>query len=398
MNNLFVLLFCLGFTFYGNAQITFEKGYYINNLDQRIEGSIKNQDWKSNPSQFEFKDSENTSPKTLTLKYAKEFGFEDDSKYIRATVKVDRSSTILNTLSSKRASDFLEEELFLEVLVEGDAALYRYEDGNLTRYFYSENDKSIKPLVYKEYIDEGQDLKKNEAYKQELYTTLKCVSITLDGIEKLRYTRTSLERFFIKYNTCKNPDYTNRIVEKKSAFFHLSIRPGAKNAHLDIEKFSTIGLASQKKNLDNEWSLRLGLEAEFILPFNKDKWSIILEPTYQTYKSEIDIDDETTSIDYKSIELPLGLRHYFFLDDTSKLFINASFVLDFPLNSILTYRNRVNLNIKSRSNFALGAGFKYGDHYSLEFRYDLDRTVLSDYLYYDSNYGGFSLIFGYTLF
>ncbi len=189
MNNLFVLLFCLGFTLYGHAQITFEKGYYINNLDQREEGSIKNKDWKSNPSQFEFKDSENTAPKTVTLKYAKEFGFEDGSKYIRATVNVDRSSTTLNTLSSKRASYFIEEELFLKVLVEGDAALYRYEDGNLTRYFYSTNDKSVKPLVYKEYIDEGRDLKKNEAYKQELYNTLKCASkIIILEAEPSRYS------------------------------------------------------------------------------------------------------------------------------------------------------------------------------------------------------------------
>ncbi|WP_051907773.1 hypothetical protein [Flavimarina sp. Hel_I_48] len=398
MKNLFILVFCMVFNFMSLAQITFEKGYYISNLDTRIDGYIKNEDWKNNPTKFEFKAAENEEPKIITLKYAKEFAFENKLKYIRETVNLDRSSNTLNQLDNNRQPQLVENELFLKVLVEGDASLYRYEDGNLTRYFYKQKEKPITALIYKEYMDGSQDIKKNEAYKQELYSSLKCSSITLNDAERLRYISSDLERLFIKYNTCQNPDYSNTIAKRDRQIFHLNIRPGVKNASLDYERFSTIGLPTINVDFDRKWSLRIGLEGEFILPFNKDKWAVILEPTYQSYNAETDIDEAKTSVDYKSIELPLGVRHYFFLNEDSKIFVNASFILDFPFNSTFIYKNRIPLDIKSRNNFALGTGFKYGDSYSLEFRYDLNRNVLSDYIYYNSNYGGFSIIFGYTLF
>lgn len=37
-----------------NAQIIFEKGYYITNDDQKIDCFIKNNDWKYNPSEFDY--------------------------------------------------------------------------------------------------------------------------------------------------------------------------------------------------------------------------------------------------------------------------------------------------------------------------------------------------------
>ena len=37
---------------------------------------------------------------------------------------------------------------------------------------------------------------------------------------------------------------------------------------------------------DSNTNVSLGIEAEFILPFNKNKWAIIFEPTYQYYKTE----------------------------------------------------------------------------------------------------------------
>ena len=393
-----ILLFCLALPFFDAAQITFERGYYINNLDQRIDGFIKNQDWKDNPSQFEFKNSENTAPTTITQKYAQEFGIEENLKYVRATVDLDRSSVSLNNLSEKRNPEFIEETLFLKVIVEGEARLYRYEEGNRSLYFYSSGDMGIKPLVYKKYLDKNQNLKTNAQYKQQLFNNLKCASVSMETIEKLRYQSSSLARFFKEFNRCKNPDYKNAIAEEKRASLHLNIRPGLKNAQADVMRYSTLGFPTKKTSLDAEWSFRLGLEAEFILPFNKDKWTIIVEPTYQYYKSALEENGTKTSADYKSLELPLGVRHYLFLNDRSKLFVNASFVLDFNLNSTIIFRDRSLLEVKSRNNFALGAGFKYDNRYSLEFRYELDRPLLGNYAYFASDYGSFSLIFGYTLF
>jgi hypothetical protein len=43
---------------------------------------------------------------------------------------------------------------------------------------------------------------------------------------------------------------------------------------------------SGNAKFDNKISFRIGLEAEFILPFNKNKWAVFAEPTYQYYKTE----------------------------------------------------------------------------------------------------------------
>jgi hypothetical protein len=54
MKNLLLtaLLFLFSFSY---AQITFEKGYFINNSGDRTECFIKNIDWRDNPTKFEYK-------------------------------------------------------------------------------------------------------------------------------------------------------------------------------------------------------------------------------------------------------------------------------------------------------------------------------------------------------
>jgi hypothetical protein len=154
----------------------------------------------------------------------------------------------------------------------------------------------------------------------------------------------------------------------------------------------------------------IGLAAELTLPFNRNKWSIILEPTYQYFANSRTKDrgingrtEVTFEVDYKSIELPLGARHYFFLNNNSKLFLNASFVWDFPLQSTIIYNREDGstarpLEINGTYNVALGLGFKYAEKYSLELRYFTDRNILANYNNWFAEYQSVSVILGYTLF
>ena len=133
---LFLLLTVLGFSSY--AQISFEKGYYIDNNDQRIDCLIKNIDWKNNPTEFEYKLSENSTPEKATITSVKEFGVVSISKYIRSTVNIDRSIDNVNSvilISKEKNPVYKEEELFLKVLLEGKASLYLFEMGNSKNFF-----------------------------------------------------------------------------------------------------------------------------------------------------------------------------------------------------------------------------------------------------------------------
>lgn len=103
------------------------------------------------------------------------------------------------------------------------------------------------------------------------------------------------------------------------------------------------------------------------------------------------------SLDYKSLEIPFGVRHYFFINKQSKVFLNAAYVIDFDFNSTITY-DQTDFKISSGNNLAFGAGYKYNDKYSVEFRMGMSRNLLRNYFNFASDYRTISLILGYTLF
>jgi len=69
------------------SQIIFEKGYFIDNAGQKTECLIKNMDWRSNPTAFDYKLSESDKSKTETIASVKEFGIYTVARYKRYTVK-----------------------------------------------------------------------------------------------------------------------------------------------------------------------------------------------------------------------------------------------------------------------------------------------------------------------
>lgn len=388
------------------SQIIFENGYFINESNQRIECLIKNIDWRNNPTMFEYKLSQNDTIQKATVHTVKEFGINNVSKYIRAKTNIDRSSNHINKMSSERNPNFQEELLFLKVLIEGDASLFLYIEGNLTRLFYKFNDSEINQLVYKEYLVNDK-ISKNDYFKQQLFLQLKCEDLGLNDFERLSYAKRDLEKLFIKYNECTGSKHINYEPKQKKDLFNLTFRPGINYSSLEIRN-SII----DSRDIDFGYNIgaRFGMEAEFILPFNKNKWGIIIEPTYQYFKSEQSSETSNISggilvskVDYKSIELPVGVRHYFYLNDNSKLFTNISSVMDFARNSTIEFFRQDNsmlssLEIKSRQAIALGIGYKFKDKYGFEMRYSTSRNLLGNYIAWNSDYRTISLVFGYSLF
>ena len=108
--------------------------------------------------------------------------------------------------------------------------------------------------------------------------------------------------------------------------------------------------------------------------------------------------DDKITVNYTSIELPIGIRHYMFLGNNSKLFINAALIYDFSQNSNFDFERLPDLDIKSNNNLVIGLGYKHHDKYSLEFRYAISRNLLSNQAVWNSDYNNIAIIFGYTLF
>lgn len=401
------LLLLLATTFFclnAYSQITFEKGYYIDNNDHKIDCLIRNNDWKNNPTEFEYKLTKDAAPSKATIRFVKEFGIDNVSKYIRGYVDMDRSSENLREISKDKDPIFNREELFLKVLVEGRATLYQYTEGILLRFFYNTGNADIKQLIFKSYKTPQHKVGKNNGFRQQLWDDLKCADLRLDEIRGLNYKKNELVHFFVAYNNCSNLPYVNfEEKQKRGDWFGLTIRPRLNRSSLTLQNNSS------SFNFENKTAFGLGIEAEFTLPYNKNKWAIAIEPTYQNFKAETTTNNSNvsggeliTNIDYSSIEVPVTLRHYFFLRN-SKIFVNASYVfdinskttIDFTRNDGSSYNS---LDLDTRNNMAIGIGYKQSDRYSLELRYHSNREILGNYLIWSSAYKTLSVIFGYSPF
>ncbi len=397
------------------AQASYKKGYIINNAGQKISCLIKNFHWQSNPTEFQYKITDQAKPKTGRIATIKEFGIYEELKYIRFDGNIDRSSDVIKTMSNKRNPLFKKEQLFLKVLIEGKANLYSYQDGHLKRYFYKTDKETIEQLIYKSYVSysikKQEDMfhrkeyvKKNTQYKQQLWNNLKCNAILLKEVENIDYRQDDLVKLFVKYNTCDNSQEINNYV-KKDRFINLSIRPGINYSSLTMQKN---GSDFTFTDFGDQLNFRLGLEIEFIIPLPNNNLAIVVEPTFRSYKADAETVYIQTStitkktnvlVDYKSIELPLSIRYYSFFNQNSKLFFDATMVFDYPFpNSIYSPERKdiIDFDISSKISVMLGLGYKY-DKYSLELIYNIGRKIIKGNSW-DSNYKGYSLVLGYTLF
>lgn len=390
---LFLLLFTF-VTFHSYSQIVFEKAYYIDNNNKKVNCLIRNQDWIKTPKEFQYKLSENEQQQTLTVSQVKEFGFENDAKYQRYTVNIDKSSENMNNMSYVKNPQFSEETLFLKVLVEGKASLFQYDENNVKRFFFKTDVVELNQLVYKSYKITESEIGQNNHYKQQLSNALKDNSITEKSIKDLTYSKDKLVAFFSKYNHSVDPEIEETKIENKRDLFNLNIRAGVSNNKASIKRQNT---SVYDANFDSKTQVKVGVETEFIFGFNRNKWAFIAEPTFLSYSDEKTIRNANVTIEYKSIELPVGIRYYSFLNNNSKLFVNFQYIVEFQLNSKVNFPPFGDLDVRSTKSIAMGLGYKYKNKYSVELRYST-KDILNEGAYFSSKLTSASLLFGYTIF
>jgi len=391
------------------GQINFESGYFINNHNQRVECLIKNQDWKNNPEEFEYKLTADGISEKGNHSTAKEFGVTGFSRYVMADTKIDLSSTDVNRLSKMRDPEWSQQKLFLKVLVEGKATLYYYENSGLIRFFFSTtSDTSVYQLIYKEYFEQKDknyveefEISSNRKFQEQLWTNVRCTNTSVAEIEKLEYRKSDLVKYIVRYNECSGN--TNVVYENKKNgnSFHLKISPG-----INYSSLSVVNTTDNRYNTDfgNQSNIRIGAEAEFILPFNKNKWGILFEPTFQYFYNDKQMPIFNTTITLNTVEFPIGLRHYFFLNKEIMLFANIIYIPSYCLTfgSTIEKQSTVSsilpsyLEIKPSQSYAFGGGIGYRK-YSAEIRYYTNRNLLNNYASWYSDYQRFSFILGYRI-
>lgn len=396
-----IFLTVIFFLLVGNAfgQILFEPGYFIDNNGNKTECLIKNQEWKNNPKTFEYRLSENSETEKGTLQLVREFSIPGEFKFVKYTVEID--ATIekfdLGQLGYDPNPIYVSKELFLRGLVEGKANLFMYDEDNLRLFFYSLENEIPEQLFYKRYKRSESRLAENNQYKQTLYLNLNCGDKTTKDEEKLQYEMKRLVSYFEDYNSCENSD-SKTLVDKNLHFdFNLNIKPRVNFSSLSIRNYNS---GSRSADFGGQTGFSGGIEAEFLLNFNKGIWSVFLEPAYFSLKAEKEIPFQGVSIEYSFLELPLGVRHYFFVSEKSKIFVNIAYVHYFDLDAKLEFEIPTTAEVAfiSRAKFAFGGGYNFNGKVSLEYRLYLGKKDIFNSGVYGSDFKYSSLILGYTLF
>ena len=374
------------------AQNSYQRGYFKDNDGKITECLIYNLAWKNNPTEFQYKYSEADNPETMTIKEVSEFGVDNAYKYHRFTTLIERSSTVTNLLDRGAEPQWNSETLFLNVLVEGKLNLYKYESGNIVKYFYSADDHSkATQLLYKEHYDSGS-VRKNFQYRQQLYNLMKDKFDGESRFKKLNYRQADLVKLFKEYNAGEGETTTDYAERKNKGDFNIRFTSGVSLASLEVEN----RLNNAEFDFGSKASFRAGMEFEYILPFNNNKWSIFADPHFAFYKDAGTNEDNIRyAAEYKSVEIPVGARHHFYVTPQAKLFVDSMLSFDLAVSDSFISYNAAKLEGANTTHFAIGAGVAW-NRLSGEVRYNFSRGFL-EYVHWQNEYRRLDVIIAFKL-
>lgn len=407
MNKLSCLLLLLTNVIF--AQINYEKGYFIDNSGQKTEGLIKNEDWMNNPTKFLFKKNENDVENSKSIQYVKEFGVDNFSKYERVEVLIDTSSVDWRSLSYNKNPEWSKKVIFLKLIVDGDARLYEFADGTNKKFFYSFKGSAVEQLVYKEYTQPNSTtVSENNAFRQQLWNNMKCSQTEFGTLSRMKYKTSELVKYFTEINNCDG----NKIIEntseikRSSTDFSIKVKAGANfsNLVLNSEYDSTL----YPFEFGNKLNLKIGTEFQLVLGFNRNKWAVFYEPTYQKYKVEQEKKNKGLVykgiVDYSYLDHLIGVKYFMFLNNESKLFVSGGFFYRQILGDPVLFIVRTDVNYtnvayapKSYASIAGGIGFSYKKA-DFELRYSKSSIIRTNLGGDSANFGVISAVFGYKIF
>lgn len=392
-----VVLFLFGGSSF--AQPAFEQGYFIDNNGDRVSCLIKNLDWKDNPKKITYRRQPDSPPTVATLDDLQEFSIDGVARFVRAKVKIDRSSEQNAQLKYKdRQPNWSTETLFLEVLLEGTASLYLYRENITQRFFFKATPgDTISQLVYKKYLNTQRDIVYNNRFRQQLWATMNCEDKPVDRFNYVRYTEPGLLAFFKEYHQCLNASFDTFKPDASRGEIRISLVPGLNFAGATLSS-SVQGV--QDLNFGLKAGTRIGLEVEYVLPIKNKVWSIVLEPTWQTLRDEAANSQNSGKLSFTNIEFPLGGRRYFPLYAGNKLYLDVFYVSNFTVafDSSIDIDGGDTFDISTGNGIAAGLGIQV-KRFRGGLRFYSNTELLNDFLgAISAKYSRVLLYGGYRLF
>ncbi len=384
------------------AQPAPRPGYLIDLVGTRSEVYIIDRDWVDNPGSFRYRSDAATGDwQTATVSEVSEFGYTDGSlQYRRFTVGIDRSSEQPKLLSTAAVPQYVEETVFLELLVEGPAELYAYTEGNLRRFYYRRGTGSMQPLVSRVYRVGSVGIQRDDSFRGTLRRELSCGPPQDARLAELRYERVPLVRYVTAYNDCVGG--ASRTLVRRTARGRLSIAPrvGVERGTIVFGEVTSFGTMLESEVTDDR--LRYGLEVEYQLPFANNRWAVFAEVAQRRVRGQRTRGlDRSINFYYQAVTVPLGIRRYIAITGgSSGLFVDAAVSLDVPYKSNFTLVGSIlstEVTPSTNPGFEFGLGLNVRDRYQLQLRYGLERGVTDTYRDYSTDYTTLGVVAAYRI-
>lgn len=384
------------------SQINFEKGYIIDKNNNKSECLIKNKDWLSNPTEFEYKLDANSEIIVGNLNSIKEFSVENEFKYLNVAVKIDKfNNEPKNVEFNKRNPEYVSENVFLKVLIDDNYKLYEYRENNHLSFFIQDGDQ-YQQLIYKKYLDNLGQLVTNNFFKQQLSQYLLKENLDLSAFERLNYNRYDFEKLLKKVGAKTIVSDEVRKVKRKNSF-RIYLQPGLNSVAPSISGHDSFGDYSFKAS--SKLIVRPAIEFEYNLPFNKNKWSAFLNISTINYSfdgvgkytSGSFSSDVLTDMHYKSNDFGFGVKHYLFINNISSIFIDASYVLSLQSKGEITFSSYFqDLEATNQNYLSFGLGYNYRNYIGIEAKLNYKKYFAPSY-YLDAYVNSISLMLSYNI-
>ncbi|TKG92449.1 hypothetical protein EYV94_19615 [Puteibacter caeruleilacunae] len=390
------------------AQIKFTKGYIIDINNNKYSCFIRNNGNQNSGANYSYKIYEKDTPKDIDMKAVKEFGIDNQLRYVRSLIAIDISSDNIRDEKEIQNSAEIEKGFaFLKEVMRGGTTslLYFFFEGK-GYYFYKQGEADAELLVFKKYnVEKESRVVTKIIYDQLFQEQLKQKFPCSINTKTVRYNERSLTNYFKTYFNETNKQFQTNRTDDESTSGELRAKlvlTGNKSSYTINDESRLLSFP-----FDDQNNMGFGLEVEYLFKFNRNKFGIFAEANYMSYDGTTYATEALESsqaspinIDYKYLEFPIGICYYSHLNakQDANLFVKFGYAPNTVLSSSkLTMWNDNNEKEMSGSgNMFYGVGFNYR-RFSIEFRQYTDRNITQGVHNYGSDYGNTSLRLSFQL-
>ncbi len=299
IRRLLLLFLFTGISYNISAKENWQQGIVVTVSGDTLNGEIDFQDWKRNPDEIRFRQSDFESISIFTPNQIISFEVSGE-RYISKHVTIDQTPLKANALREVNPES-TEATVFLKVLVKADISLYEYKWDRIN--YYVEYEREVVELISNEYVVfRGGRYLLVETNKNVYLDQLSQMpeSCNESEISKVNYSTGSLIEFVAGCNS-NEVEFTRK--RKRPILKHGPFITGSYvTFNDDVTRFEFIDPVAEDPyflrwnldgNFNNSFSFGIGYQVEIILPYDLERNSISIALEYHLYKFTSDISFST---------------------------------------------------------------------------------------------------------